>query len=240
MTRFNKNTEAVKVTANEGFEEAVLHGIEASPQKKWRRYVASTSAAGALTFALGVTMALMIETNFTAAEKPDTQSFEINPVAADIAPPESRTQSHIKRDVIVPPPSPRIETASKSLPSEPIVPIGGNQDIDWKMEFTPLNNIISIADSDEQPLYRTEPVMPPRAQRSGHCIMQFDVSAEGAPYNISAQSCSEDLFKSSSAKAVSKWKYKAKVVNGQRTARAGITTRITFNLTDERGNIIPE
>jgi protein TonB len=95
-----------------------------------------------------------------------------------------------------------MEIASKTLPSEPIVAVGGNADIDWKIEpLDTASNIIQI-DTNEQPLYRSQPIMPQRAQKSGHCMMRFDVSAE--------------------------------------VSRTGLTTRLTFNLSDERGNLIPE
>lgn len=205
------------------------------------RYLGSAGAAGVLTFALGVTMALMIKTNFTAAPKVEAQNFDINPVAEDIRPPERRARVDMRRNVIVPPPAPHITTASKTLPNEPIVAMGGNADLIWEppvILMGPTN--IRAIDREEKPLYRSEPIMPLRAERSGHCIMQFDVSAEGAPYNIAAQSCSQNLFARSSVKAVGKWKYNAKIVNSQRIARTGLTTRLTFNLTDERGRLLPE
>lgn len=207
----------------------------------WRRYALSMSLAGALTFALGVTMAVMIKTNFTPDEKIVAQAFEINPEIVDLAPPKRTLKVESLKKVDVPPPTPRIETAAKVKPSEPIVPIEADISRDWTPPvINTAGPIIRIADSDEQPLYRAEPIMPPRAERSGHCVMRFDVSADGAPYNISAASCSQNLFEKPSVKAVSKWKYKAKVVSGNRVARTGLTTRISFNLTDERGNLIPE
>ena len=221
-----------------------MHSIEtlsAVAQQGWKRYVASAGLAGLATFGLGVSMALMIKTSFTPADKIEAEAFNINPVAEDIAPPQRRTRQDMRRDVIVPPPAPRIALAEKTAPSEPIVPLAGSNDLVWTPPVISAGlRAIEIADRDEKPLYRVEPVMPPRAERSGHCIMRFDVSAEGTPYNISAQSCSQDLFKRPSVKAVGKWKYTAKVIQGQRVARTGLTTRLTFNLSDERGRLIPE
>jgi protein TonB len=205
------------------------------------RYIGSAGGAGVFTFALGVTMALMIKTEFTATEKIAAQYFEINPVAEDIAPPTRRVRDTLVKTVIVPPPAPRIDTAARTLPSEPIVPIESDLKVVWTPPVIHRGGpVIRIADSEEQPLYRAEPIMPPRAERSGHCLMRFDVSADGAPYNITAASCSQSLFQKPSVKAVSKWKYKAKVVDGNRVARTGLTTLLSFNLTDERGNLIPE
>jgi len=205
------------------------------------RYIGSAGAAGALTFTLGVTMALMIKTNFTPAEKIEAHAFEINPVAEDIEPPRREVKLDILHKVEVPPPTPRIEVVEKTQPSVSIVELKGTDDLDWTLPVISRGDfIINAADSEETPLYRAEPIMPPRAERSGHCVMRFNVSAEGAPYDIQAQSCSQNMFARPSVKAVSQWKYRAKTVHGQRVARTGLSTRLTFQLSDARGQLIPE
>ena len=210
-------------------------------EKKWPRYLLSSTIAAGLTFALGVSMALMIKANFSLTEKLEVQNFEINPVDNMIDPPVRKLRVEKVKKIEVPPATPRIETAAKMKPSEPIVPLGGDRNLDWKPPIISSGTpIVKISDQDETPLFRVEPVMPPRAQRSGHCIVKFNLSADGSPYDITAQSCSQNLFERPSIKAVNKWKYKAKIVEGQRVARKGLTTRLSFNLSDERGRIIPE
>lgn len=210
-------------------------------EKKWPRYLLSSTIAAGLTFTLGVSMALMIKTNFSPAEKIAAQNYEINPADNMIEPPVRKLRVEKREKIEVPPATPRIETAAKMKPSEPIVPLGGDINLDWKppviLSGAP---IVRISNQDETPLFRVEPVMPPRAQRSGHCVVKFNLSADGAPYDITAQSCSQNLFERPSIKAVNKWKYKAKIVEGQRVARKGLTTRLSFNLSDEFGKIIPE
>jgi len=209
--------------------------------KPLARYAGSALTAAALTFALGVTMALMIKTDFIAAEKTDLQAFEINPEIVDIELPRRVLRPDALVKVDKPPAAPRIATAKSPKPDEPPIVLKGDDKVDWTPPVISKGGpIIRVADTNEAPLYRSEPVMPPRAQRSGHCIMQFNVSAEGAPYDISAQSCSDKIFARPSIKAVSKWKYRAKVREGQRVARTGLTTRLTFRLSDERGKLIPE
>ena len=82
--------------------------------------------------------------------------------------------------------------------------------------------------------------MPPRAERSGHCKVRFDVSPEGQPFNIVSTYCTQSLFERASIKSVQKWKYKPKTVEGRSVARSGVESKITFRLTDERGKLIPE
>ena len=209
--------------------------------KPLARYAGSALTAAALTFALGVTMALMIKTDFIAAEKTDLQAFEINPEIVDIELPRRVLRPDALVKVDIPPAAPRIATAKSPKPDEPPIVLKGDDKVDWTPPVISKGGpIIQAADTNETPLYRSEPVMPPRAQRSGHCIMQFNVSAEGAPYDINAQSCSDKIFARPSIKAVSKWKYRAKVQEGQRVARTGLTTRLTFRLSDGAGKLIPE
>jgi len=82
--------------------------------------------------------------------------------------------------------------------------------------------------------------MPTRAERSGHCDVRFNVSAEGAPYDIKVTRCTQSLFERSTLRSVAKWKYRPRIENGQAVAMQGITNRVVYRLTDERGEIIPE
>ena len=70
--------------------------------------------------------------------------------------------------------------------------------------------------------------------------MRFDVSPEGAPFNINALMCTSSVFKRASIRNVGRWKYNPKIVDGRAVSMHGVETTIRFNLTDERGRIIPE
>ena len=98
----------------------------------------------------------------------------------------------------------------------------------------------NVSDRDAQPLVRIPPIMPTRADRSGHCKVRFDVSPQGMPFNIEAISCSQTLFKRPSIRSVQNWKYDPKIVNGRTVSRSGVESKISFRLLDERGKIIPE
>jgi len=87
---------------------------------------------------------------------------------------------------------------------------------------------------------RIQPIMPPRAEKSGHCKVRFNVTAQGQTYEILATYCTQSVFKRSTIKAVQKWTYNPKIQSGLTVARQGVETLITFNLTDERGFLILE
>ncbi len=204
-----------------------------------KRIGLSGAGAAAITVALGLGMMAMIAVDFKAEEKYAAAAFEINPVADDIALPQPRQKLEAMKKVEVPPPLPIIERVAADKPSEPIADEPLTPDFPDPVINTG-GYIIQVSNKDEQPVVRIPPVMPPRAERSGHCMMQFDVSAWGEPYNIKAASCTQRLFERASIKAVSRWKYHPKIQNGQAVSRAELTTRISFNLSDARGQRIPE
>ena len=140
----------------------------------------------------------------------------------------------------IPPPPPDIKTAISEKPVEAPVRIDG--DIPpIKLATLELNtHTFTESDRDALPIVRVPPIMPPRAQRSGHCMVRFDVSAEGTPLNVEATYCSDNIFKRATIKSVQKWKYKPKIRDGLAMSRSGVESRVTFQLTDNNGKLIPE
>ena len=100
--------------------------------------------------------------------------------------------------------------------------------------------VITVSDREVQPLVRIAPIMPPRAEKSGHCRVRFDVSAEGTPYNVQATYCTQSLFERATIKSVQKWKYNPKMVGGRPVAMTGVVNKVSYRLTDESGRPIPE
>jgi len=98
---------------------------------------------------------------------------------------------------------------------------------------------IQVSDRDVQPLVRIPPVIPPRAEKSGHCRMQYDVSPEGVPFNVTAIKCTDSVFENASVSTVKKWKFNPKIVNGRAVSRSGVENKVSFRLTDENGYTIP-
>lgn len=95
-------------------------------------------------------------------------------------------------------------------------------------------------DGDAMPCMRVPPIMPPNAKHSGHCKLKFDVTDRGRTENITAISCTEDLFKRASIQSVKLWVYTPKVERGQAVSRPGVETKVSFKLSDVEGNLIPE
>lgn len=97
-----------------------------------------------------------------------------------------------------------------------------------------------IDNVDAQPCYRVPPIMPPRAERSGHCKMVFDISRAGKPLNIRAKSCTGKVFAKPSIAAIEHWVYLPAKENGVFVVRTGVESKMSFKLTNELGTLIPE
>ena len=204
------------------------------------RIVISGPGAFVVTTGLALIMAKMIYVPFVALpDKPEKMSFTVNPEIIEIAPIKDDRPQKLER-VTPPPPLPIIERTTIHKPIDPIteplpkIPPSGRPEI-YLAKFT-----IAEADRDAEPFLQIAPVMPPRAVKSGHCQVKLNVTAQGQPFEIVTTYCSQAIFKRPTIKAVQKWKYNPKILDGVAVARQGVETLITFNLTDERGFLIPE
>ncbi len=204
------------------------------------RWLVGIVVAAVVTFALFVAMKILISGDFKAQEKLEATNFEINPTVEDIKVVKRSTKIDKVKKVITPPPPPQIERQQAAKPQEAIASLEGAIPEFEAPKIDRQNFKIQVSDRDAQPLVRIPPIMPPRAEKSGHCLVKFDVSPDGAPFNVTAPFCTQNLFKRASVKSVERWKYNPKIVDGRTVSRSGVESKITFRLADERGNIIPE
>ena len=204
------------------------------------RWIAGTAVAAFVTFVLFVLMNALIKGDFVPQEKPEKLSFEVNTKTEDVKITRAEVKVAKVQRVTTPPPPPMIERQQAAQPTVAIASLDGAIP-DFKTPKLDRQSFkIAVSDRDAQPLVRIPPIMPPRADKSGHCKVQFDVSAAGAPFNVVTTYCTSSVFKRSSIKSVQKWKYNPKIVDGLAVARKGVQSQITFKLTDDHGNIIPE
>jgi protein TonB len=204
------------------------------------RWITFAPIAAIVTLGLFLFMRAMIAAEFKPQDKLETGTFEINPKVEDVKVIKRETKVDKVRKVITPPPPPMIERAKADKPTERIASLEGAIPEFEAPKIDRQNFKIAVSDRDAQPLVRIPPIMPPRAETSGHCRVRFDVSPEGQPFNVVATYCTKKLFERASTKSVQKWKYNPKIVDGRSVSRSGVESKITFKLTDERGRLIPE
>lgn len=204
------------------------------------RWIGGMVVAAIVTFALFTLMRILIKGEFVLQEKSENLSFEVNAKIEEVKVIRKDVKVAKVRRVTTPPPPPMIERQQASQPTVAIASLeGAIPDFDTpKLDRRSFK--ISVSDRDAQPLVRIPPIMPPRAEKSGRCKVRFDVSPQGAPFNVVALYCSGSVFKRPSIKSVQKWKYNPKILDGRAVSRKGVISHIIFRLTDERGNVLPE
>ncbi|MGB6228978.1 MAG: energy transducer TonB [Litorimonas sp.] len=196
--------------------------------------------AAIVTVVLFVLMMSLISEEFKPQDKLELASFEINPKVEDVQILERETKITEIKKIETPPPPPQIERQKADRPSEPIASLEGEVPEFEAPKIDRSDFQITVSDRDAQPLVRIPPQMPPRAEKSGHCKVKFNVSPEGQPFDVVATYCTQSLFERPSIRSVQKWKYNPKIQDGRPVGRVGVQSQITFKLADERGNIIPE
>lgn len=203
------------------------------------RWILGFPVAALVTIGLFILMMTLIAEEFKPQEKLATASFDINPTVEDIKVIKRDTKVKQVKKVVTPPP-PTIERQQAAKPQERIASLEGAIPDFEAPKIDRKNFKIAVSDRDAQPLVRIPPIMPPRAEKSGHCRVKFDVSPEGAPFNVTTTFCTQRLFERATIKSVQRWKYNPKIVDGRAVARNGVENKVTYRLTDERGRIIPE
>ena len=202
------------------------------------RWILGFPVAALVTVGLFVLMMTLIAEEFKPQEKLATASFDINPTVEDIKVIKRDTKVKQVKKVVTPPPPPTIERQQAAKPQERIASLEGAIPDFEAPKIDRKNFKIAVSDRDAQPLVRIPPIMPPRAEKSGHCRVKFDVSPEGAPFNVNTTFCTQSLFERATIKSVQRWKYNPKIVDGRAVARNGVENKVTYRLTDERGRII--
>ncbi|MDJ0764141.1 MAG: TonB family protein [Myxococcota bacterium] len=92
----------------------------------------------------------------------------------------------------------------------------------------------AASDADVVPMVRVQPMYPPAAAQQrleGWVILQFTISKMGSVKDAKVvKGQPPGVFEKAALRAIKKWKYKAKVVDGERVERPGIRVKLTFEL----------
>ena len=88
-------------------------------------------------------------------------------------------------------------------------------------------------------LKQVPPVMPPTAYQSGFCCMTYDITPDGNVANARATYRTEHYLAEPSKAALMQWKYDTKKKDGSPVTSKGLTTFMSFVLSDELGHVLP-
>ncbi|MCK5425911.1 MAG: TonB family protein [Emcibacter sp.] len=94
---------------------------------------------------------------------------------------------------------------------------------------------IGISDGDIQPIRKFAPPYPRVLQNreiEGYVVVSFTVNKMGAVENITIVESTHSAFERPSLRAVAKYKYKPRVIDGVAVAVPGVMEKISFKLED--------
>lgn len=207
----------------------------ASPKIAGGRFGLLPAILIAVPVVLGVfwVMRTLISTDYKF-EETDEEMVVIE-LAPDVSPPEIRDRE-IKPETVdevePPPPPPQIEKQAAATPKESLAAISGAIPDFEAPDISGDNFRFQVSDRDARPIVAIPPQYPPNAASrgtEGDCLTIFDVSADGRPFNIRFGAC-PSVFQSSSRRAVEKFKFEPKIVDGQAVSRSGVEYEFKYRL----------
>ena len=129
-----------------------------------------------------------------------------------------------------PPPPPPMVTDPTFRPSMDVqmgaLPDFSGTDVDIGTGFNP--------DRDAQPLVRIPPQYPSQCQRTAReletVVVEFDVTPEGSVINPRVLESTNTCFNRAALRAVQRWRYAPRVIDGEAQPRFGVRTAIDFGM----------
>jgi len=188
--------------------------------------------AGATTFGLFAFMSYLISSDQVGI----TQGPP--PVIIDIVQtPEETKPEVISRKQLQPPKPPPVMEVSKLTPE--LTEISSDYDyttpkVNLVSNITDGVKIIGQPDQDARPIVRVNPKYPMNALRNGTqgwVKLAFDISEIGQVINVKVvNSEPKGIFDKAAKKALRKWKYRAKSIDGKQVKQHNFTVQLDFSM----------
>lgn len=183
--------------------------------------------AAVVSIALLLLMAQLIHQEFTVIEK-----------SQRLLPPIIMPAAKPPLAITKPPTRPQaIEKAPQTVLTK-TTPDSGLIDNTVAMTYhTPKSDQLTVpilGEGEPVPYLRSQPIYPSRALTrgiEGYVDLQFTITATGATSDINVIAAEpKNTFNNAAIRALSKWKYKPKVVDGIAIAKTGQRTRLRFQI----------
>lgn len=204
---------------------------------KINRYIASTPPGIVVTAGLLLLMQQLIQSGEPAFVDGGNlpPAFVISTVSVPPVTPPDRDTTPPERIIkpVLPPGTSTVSVAE----SDEMDPSGLPH---FALPQHPGSRPVEIAAWTDSPLVsmvRVEPTYPPSAAangREGYVIVQFDVRTDGAVSNAKVVESSDRVFERAALHAAGRFRYKARVVDGQPQPTPGVQTKFRFTMPGER------
>ncbi|KFZ31599.1 energy transducer TonB [Pseudidiomarina salinarum] len=196
------------------------------------RFIVSILLGAAATFLLFAFMAFLISGGEGRNEPPPpTAAIEIVSQPAD-------EDTDVRRRTPPPPPPP--QQPPQTPPNEPDTSddAGMNLDLGFEVDVGGTDTGFSTdgvaTDGEATPIVRINPRYPPAAQRdgiNGWVDLRFTIDETGGVTDVEViNSEPRRVFDQEARRALYRWKYKPKIVDGKPVRQPGQTVRLEFNL----------
>ena len=213
--------------------QIILSAISGLP--KLVRLIIAPVAAFVITMGLLFLMQTLIEKGEAAIQKTIlTEYVDFIRVRRD----ETTDTRDIKPKKIMPEDMPeKLDARTASDPEA-----GGIQ-IDFSIAAPTVGNVnlsgfggdMGVPDGEFLPLVRVLPMYPRRAQQQGiegWVLVEFTITTAGNVTNARVLESSHAIFETSALRAIAKFKYRPRIVNGQPIAVNGVKTKLSFDIED--------
>ena len=193
------------------------------------RFVGGVIPAGLVTIILFLVMYGLIQSDLKLKDKSETVKIEIGRQIQDTKLANNQQFERPKLDQ-PPPPPPAINNVDFKPQVDGVSAV--TPDFDTKVDMATGFN----PDRDAQPLVRIPPQYPDRCQgRTEPGVrkrvrVEFDVTPDGQTANPRVVSSDDTCLDRYATRAVLRWKYQPKVVNGEAQPRIGVQTTFIFLL----------
>ncbi|AZQ83456.1 energy transducer TonB [Colwellia sp. Arc7-635] len=199
------------------------------------RFLVSILLGATVTFALFSFMAFLVSSGDSNKE----EQLENIVVEVNTTPPKSAAE---RRQRVPPPPPPPPKTPPKPEAPEPEASnnTGGLSFNMPGVQLAGANAGMSAPgagfgrDGDATPIVRIEPKYPIQAARDGKegwVILSFTINQIGGVEDVTVIDAQpKRIFDKEAKRALRKWKYKPKVVDGKAMKQPGLTVQLDFNM----------
>lgn len=198
------------------------------------RFSAVIVGAGAVTVSLFQLMSGLVDTGRVRLEERSTSHrIEFARVRRDSRV-QHRQRSLPRRQVHrAPPEMPPVDDAEMTGPDVVAVRAASVPQV-GQLELADVTLGARVADADEAPLVRVEPIYPMFARNQGvegWVLIKFDIRPSGRTSNIEVvEAHPPGIFNRAAVSAVAKWKYRPRVVSSVATVTRGVTVRLVFSI----------
>ncbi len=196
------------------------------------RYIVSILLSAVVTFGLFWVMQALIAMGNAKLDQDKGRVIEFVRLKKDTDISEKKRKKPDKRPPPEPPPPPDL-TLNNVKPDANLSNTGFGFDSATGVDG--MGTGLAITDGDAVPLVRVPPDYPMRAEQrnlEGWVTVEFTISVTGAVKDPKVIDSTNSVFHRAAIRAIRKWKYNPKVVDGNAVEQHGVQVTLDFNFGD--------